>query len=873
MVLFKINGERNSGTNFLEQLLYKNGFPIYCQNIKENVCYHWKHGIPGKDLKSLDKNVIDIFIFRNLEEWLISMSKNPYHLKPISEFDNFLTTAHQSTENFLLDYRTNKFLNEDDNDKTIFQIRYYKFNKIIEYTNIYKNTIFVNLCFLQNKNNALSFLSTLNDKFLKKKINYLLEIEDHTKDIKAKSKNRDYDIVISNYQDIINKNINNDIENFINNLTFEIYEESSLNHAISLITKHIMNKLLDERELCDLECLVTGVFAPLTSYMNQLQYEECLEKMSVDSNIFPIPIILSVDGPAPIGAVIELKNGTGVIHATLLVKECWIPDLEKECVSVFGCFDDNHPYIKYLCGKPNLNYVSGELTIVNTEFHNNFLEFRKTPLEMRALGPWTGFQTRNPLHRSHIELIKNCSGNSKILLHPVEGVTQECDIPFPVRMACYQKVIGYLGDSALSILPLSMRMAGPREAVWHAVIRRNYGCSHFIVGRDHAGPSYRKKDGASFFHPLAAQQLAKSLESRLGLTILTSEELVYCENTGVYKELGKVVGGTDIVKNISGTQFRSMLEANKEIPSWYSYPEVVDVLRAYYNKPVGICYYFVGLSGSGKSTYAEALKGYFEENMLEVTLLDADVIRANLSKGLGFSKEDRSMNVRRIGYVASEIVRHGGIVIVANIAPFHEDRAFNRNIISQHGKYVEIFVDTPLNTCADRDVKGLYKAAFAGTLKNFTGVSDPFEAPINTLIVTPIAKDQLAVPLRAYLPNLRFKNKVLVLGGTPQFLRFLNANGHVTNDPDGNDSLSCAYPDSALVKEFNPVKTVYCDFGNGCAIGFTNDISANFLSSPIGSLAEHKAAWTSVKNVLFVKETGLLEEFLGLTRGSCAEFF
>lgn len=605
-----------------------------------------------------------------------------------------------------------------------------------------------------------------------------------------------------------------------------------------------MDRLLDERELCDLECLTTGIFSPLTSYMSQSQYQECLTNMTVDSKIFPIPIVLSASSPIPLGSVLQLKNVTGIIHATLSVEECWVPDLEAECTIVFGCFDDNHPYIKYLLTKTNLHYVSGKITALNTTFHNNFLEYRRTPSEVRSLGTWTGFQTRNPLHRSHIELIKNCSGLSKILLHPVEGVTQECDIPFPVRMACYKEVLPYLGDATLSILPLSMRMAGPREAVWHALIRRNYGCSHFIVGRDHAGPSYKKKDGSSFFHPLDAQKLAKSLETKIGLTILTSEELVYCENTNLYKEASKVVEGIDIVKNISGTLFRSMLESGSDVPSWYSYPEVVSVLRSYYNKPLGICYYFVGLSGSGKSTYAESLKGYFEENMKEVTFLDADVIRTNLSKGLGFSKEDRSMNVRRIGYVASEIVRHGGIVIVANIAPFLEDRLFNKGLISQHGKYVEIFCDTTLETCVNRDVKGLYKAAFAGTLKNFTGVSDPFEKPTDSIVITPVEKEKLALPLRSYLPNLRLKNKVLVLGGSPTFIKLLRNKGLVTNDPYGNDSLLYAYPDSVLVKEFNPSKVLYVGTSGSC-VGFTNDLSAALLGLPSESIALNKDAWVS----------------------------
>jgi len=622
-----------------------------------------------------------------------------------------------------------------------------------------------------------------------------------------------------------------------------------------------MDKVLDERELCDLECLVTDAFAPLVSYMTKAQYEECLSKMTVDGQVFPIPIVQTVSNPIEVGTLLQLKSPTGILHATLKVEDCWVPDLEAESKAVFGCFDDNHPYIQYMLKRPNAHYVSGTLTVLNTTFHNNFLEYRKTPAQLKATGPWTGFQTRNPLHRSHIELIRNSSGRSKVLLHPVEGVTQECDIPFPVRMACYQKVLLHLGDASLAILPLSMRMAGPREAVWHAVIRRNYGCSHFIVGRDHAGPSYKKKDGTSFYHPLAAQQLAKSLESQIGLTILASEELVYCENTETYKR-ASAVESTDTVKNISGTLFRSLLESDAPIPTWYSYPEVVDVLRKYYNKQVGICYYFVGLSGSGKSTYAEALKGYFEEQCLEVTLLDADIIRTNLSKGLGFSKEDRSTNVRRIGYVAAEVVRHGGIVIVANIAPFEADREFNRKLISQYGKYVELFADTSLDVCAARDVKGLYKAAFAGTLKNFTGVSDPFEEPKHSVRITPVPYDSLAISLRTYLPNLRIKNKVLVLGGSPALIQTLRDKGVRTNDPCGSDSLLHAYPDSMLVKEFEPSKVIYTGIVPP-TYGSTNNLSASMLNDTVGDADSLKKAWEG-KQVLFASDCDTIFKYLGI---------
>lgn len=504
-----------------------------------------------------------------------------------------------------------------------------------------------------------------------------------------------------------------------------------------------MDKILDERELCDLECLSVDAFAPLKSYMTKAQYEESLSSMTINNSadVFPIPIVCSYATEVPVGTTLTLKSITGIIHATLDVQECWQADILREAKAVFGSDDSNHPYTTYLLKKNQTYYVSGSLTLKNTTFHTSFMNYRKTPTELKAQGPWVGFQTRNPLHRSHIELIRQASGVAKILLHPVEGVTQECDIPFRVRMKCYNHVLPYLGDATLSILPLSMRMAGPREAVWHAVIRRNYGCSHFIVGRDHAGPSYKKADGTSFYDPLAAQRLAVSLQEKIGIKILAFEEVVYCSDIDSYLPLSQSAGHQ--VSNISGTKFRQMLDNGEEIPSWYSYPNVVESLRRYYNRPQGHCFYFVGLSGSGKSTLAEALKATLEEAFpeKEVTLLDADVIRTNLSKGLGFSKEDRSMNVRRIGYVASEIVRHGGIVLVANIAPYEEDRQYNRNIITKYGTYTEFFVDTPIEECENRDVKGLYKAARAGTVKNFTGVNDPFEVPMKGMTVPLMTKE------------------------------------------------------------------------------------------------------------------------------------
>jgi sulfate adenylyltransferase len=532
-------------------------------------------------------------------------------------------------------------------------------------------------------------------------------------------------------------------------------------------TTVVMDKILDERELCDLECLSINAFQPLNSYMTKDQYTECLDNLTINnkSYIFPIPIVCMLDICPEMNSVIRLKNKTGIIHAELLVQECWEPNIEYECKCVFGSYDLNHPYVQYIISKknPSIYYVSGVLNFKNIVFHNNYKEYRKTPAQIKSENnqELVGFQTRNPLHRSHIELIKNVS-NMKVLLHPVEGVTQDCDIPFSIRMKCYQSILPFLGDVLLAILPLSMRMAGPREAVWHAVIRRNYGCTHFIVGRDHAGPSYKTKEGKSFYEPLEAQQLAKHLESKIGITIITSEEVVYCEDIKTYMTIKNAEGHN--IKNISGTKFRDMLLNNEEIPEWYSYSDVITHLKNYYNKPKGVCFYFVGLSGSGKSTLAESLKSYIEEEYpyREVSLLDADIIRTHLSKGLGFSKEYRSMNVRRIGYVASEIVKHGGIVIVANIAPYEEDRLYNRNLISEYGKYIEFYVDTPIEICEERDIKGLYKLARQGILKNFTGISDPFEIPTNAININNKPLNEILDLLNPYCLELIRSNPRII---------------------------------------------------------------------------------------------------------------
>jgi len=447
---------------------------------------------------------------------------------------------------------------------------------------------------------------------------------------------------------------------------------------------------------------------------------------------------------------IILRDETSLPIASLSVTEIYKPDIDLECKSVYGTLDDNHPSVKRI-KKYNGYYIGGQVSQINPVQHYDFIENRRKPSQVKQLFNdlgWTkivAFQTRNPLHRSHVQLTKlalEAAGpDAKLLLHPVVGDTQECDVDYFTRCKCYKKLLKYYPENTviLSLLPYNMRMGGPREALQHAIVRQNYGCTHFIIGRDHAGPSYKTKEGNSFYGPYQAQEFVKKFGDELKIKIITMPNVQYVEGLGNVREDAIPDEYKSKIKNISGTEMRRMLHNKIPIPDWYTYPDIAEELQKAYNQQrPGICIYFVGLSGSGKSTLAGALKSrLMEKENRNITILDGDVVRNHLSKGLGFSKQDRSTNVRRIGYVASEIVKHGGVVICANIAPYEEDREYNRNLISQYGQYIEIFVDTPLSICEERDVKGLYKAARSGQLKGLTGVDDPFETPQKAdLIIT-----------------------------------------------------------------------------------------------------------------------------------------
>jgi len=514
---------------------------------------------------------------------------------------------------------------------------------------------------------------------------------------------------------------------------------------------HLPSWQVTPRQICDLELIINESFSPLTGFLNQGDYNSVLSNMRLESGcIWPIPITLDVTREfaesVSKGDRIVLRDHEFFALAILTIESIWEPDRSAEAQAVFGTEDTTHPGVNYLMNEALPVYLGGVLEKIELPRHYDFNEYRHTPKEMMSefsRKNWqkiVAFQTRNPLHRAHIEMNLNASKELEagILIHPVVGMTKPGDVDHYTRVRCYKAAMPRFPENSamLSLLPLAMRMAGPREALWHALIRKNYGCTHFIVGRDHASPG-NGADGKPFYGPYDAQDLLKKHEKEIGISMVPFKMMVYAANEKKYFPVDEIPEGAES-KFISGSELRELLRDGEEIPEWFSYPEVVEELRK--TKPKqnkrGFTIFFTGLSGSGKSTLANALMvKLLEDGRRPVTLLDGDIVRTHLSSELGFSKKDRSVNVRRIGFVASEITKNGGIAICAPIAPYEADRRFNRELIEPLGGYIEVHVNTPLDVCEARDAKGLYAKARAGTLKEFTGISDPYEDPENAEIV------------------------------------------------------------------------------------------------------------------------------------------
>ena len=504
---------------------------------------------------------------------------------------------------------------------------------------------------------------------------------------------------------------------------------------------------LNERQLCDLELLLNGGFSPLTGFLNEADYASvCKDLRLADGTLWPMPITLDISreqaAELSIGDQLTLRESEGMALAVLTIESIWEPDLMQEAQQVFGSEDDKHPAVAWLKHHSGPVYLGGSLQGIQLPHHYDCRHLRHTPAELRAYFDKMGwhrvvaFQTRNPMHRAHQELTFAAArqAEANLLIHPVVGMTKPGDVDYLTRVRCYEELIKrYPEDTTmLSLLPLAMRMGGPREALWHALIRKNFGCSHFIVGRDHAGPGNDSND-RPFYDPFEAQRLMREYADELGIEMVPFKMMVYVRERAEYVPSDEVREG-ETVLNISGTELRRRLAKGLDIPEWFTFPEVVAELQRRYppRAKQGFTIFFTGLSGAGKSTIANALLIKLNEiGTRPVTLLDGDIVRTHLSSELGFSREHRDINVRRIGYVASEITKNGGVAICAPIAPYTHTRQQVREMIEPLGGFLEVFVSTSLEVCEQRDRKGLYAKARRGEIKEFTGISDPYEEPQN----------------------------------------------------------------------------------------------------------------------------------------------
>ncbi len=524
------------------------------------------------------------------------------------------------------------------------------------------------------------------------------------------------------------------------------------------------------RNLCDLELIATGGFSPLDRFMGKADYERVLHEMRLsDGTLFPLPITLTADPKdlPTVGEDIVLRNSNNDVIAIMTLDEVYHWDAETEAALAYGSTDSKHPMVSEMARWGKV-CISGPMKVINLPKYHDFKELRRTPAEVRSLLEKMGndnvvaFQTRNPLHRIHEELTKRAAEavGGSLLIHPVVGMTKPGDVDHFTRVRIYKALVEKYYDknkTVLSLLPLAMRMAGPKEVLLHAIIRRNHGVNHLIVGRDHAGPG-KDSTGKPFYGPYDAQDNMHKYEHELGVKAIPFEELVYLPDEDRYVENKDIPAGAKVL-NISGTQVRDdYLAKGKLLPEWFTRPETAEILRQMYppRDTQGFCIWFTGLSGSGKSATSEVLTALLLERGREIAILDGDVVRTHLSKGLGFSKEDRDTNIMRIGFVAGEIVHAGGVVICAAISPYRATRQEARKMVGEN--FVEVYMDTPVEVCEQRDVKGLYakarQAMADGKPMGFTGVDDPYEPPIDpeiTLQGSGVTPEENAHKIISYL--------------------------------------------------------------------------------------------------------------------------
>src|SRR5438093_1185807 len=494
---------------------------------------------------------------------------------------------------------------------------------------------------------------------------------------------------------------------------------------------------ISERSMCDLELLACGAFSPLDCFVGKEEHQRILDEMRLQSgHICPIPVPLPVN-PSPelhLDSEVALRSVKNELLAILTIEEIYEWDKTEVAQKVFGTQDPKHPLVSEMqhCGRLN---IGGRVRVLQLPRYYDFQDLRLTPSDARAKLEALGrpnvvaFQTRNPLHRAHEELTKRAIAqvDGVLLLHPVVGMTKPGDVDHYTRVRTYKVLTERYYDQGrilLALLPLAMRLAGPKAALWHALIRRNFGANYFILGRDPASPGADSRN-RPFYGPYEAHELVEQYSDEIGVRVIPFQEVVYNSESDRYEENSGANG-----KSISGGQVREYLNRGEKLPSWFTRPEVAQILSESFppKHKQGFCVWFTGLNGSGKSTTAEILTDLLLEHGRRVTLLDGDVVRTHLSKGLGFSKEDRDTNIRRIGFVAAEIVRHGGIAVCAAISPFRLTRNEVRQMVGAE-RFVEVFVNTPLEECERRDSKGMYAMARRGEITGWTGIDDPYETP------------------------------------------------------------------------------------------------------------------------------------------------
>jgi sulfate adenylyltransferase len=541
-------------------------------------------------------------------------------------------------------------------------------------------------------------------------------------------------------------------------------------NVLKKLSRDLQSITLSSRQLSDLELIINGAFSPLRGFMTSADYESVLDRMRLqDGTLWPVPICFDISETEArrleVGQSVALLDGEGFMLAVLHIEDIWPIDKSLEAEKVYGTQDICHPGVDYLFNQMGTYYIGGSIEGIQSPLHFAFRRHRHTPTEIRTLYKklgWrriVGFQTRNPLHRAQFEMTLRAMehAGANLLLHPVVRRVKPGDIDTYTRIRCYLEAGNHYPPNMmlLSLLPLAMRMAGPREALLHAIIRKNYGCTHFIIGRDHAGAGLHP-DGHSFYEPDAAKKLTLSFEDELEIGILPFEEMVYVVEEDTYMPVSEVPPGSQ-VRSLTDDAFHQKLRTAKRIPEWFTFPEVIDELRKAHppRHGQGFTVFCTGLSGAGKSTIARVLYARFlEMGGRPVTLLDGDIVRRNLSSELGFSKEHRDINVRRIGFVASEITKNRGIAICAPIAPYANTRRRIRQAIENYGGFIEVHVSTPIEVCENRDRKGLYAKARSGLIKGFTGIDDPYEPPqipevsIDTTDMTP---DEAAQEVLLYL--------------------------------------------------------------------------------------------------------------------------